>query len=105
MAVAGAAGEVAVERLIARRLGPVAPALEEGRAGARLTAARALTAGGGLLAAALARRSRLAAVAAGAALLGGSALTRLGIFAAGMASAEDPRYTVEPQRARIARSP
>jgi hypothetical protein len=102
MAVAGAAGELAVERLIERRLGTVAPALKDGRAGNRLKAARALSAGGGLLAAALARRSRSAAVVAGGALMAGSALTRLGIFAAGMASAEDPRYTVEPQRARAA---
>ena len=46
-------------------------------------------------------RSRVAAAAAGAALLAGSACTRLGIFRAGVASAEDPHYTVEPQRARL----
>jgi len=28
-------------------------------------------------------------------------LTRFGIFQAGMASADDPKYTVEPQRARL----
>jgi hypothetical protein len=36
-------------------------------------------------------------------LLAGSALTRFGLFAAGMASARDPRYTVEPQRERLER--
>jgi formate-dependent nitrite reductase membrane component NrfD len=52
----------------------------------------------------LARRNRLGAIAAGAALLTGSALTRFGIFEAGMTSARDPKYTVEPQRARSERS-
>ncbi|WP_443055405.1 hypothetical protein [Streptomyces sp. NBC_00704] len=34
------------------------------------------------------------------ALLAGFACTRFGVFAAGVASAEDPTYTVEPQRRR-----
>lgn len=34
----------------------------------------------------------------GLALLAGSACTRFGVFAAGIASAEDPKYTVVPQR-------
>jgi hypothetical protein len=63
--------------------------------------AKALTAGGVVGATLLGRRSRLAAVAAGAALVASSAFTRFGIFAAGMESAEDPRYTVEPQLARL----
>lgn len=49
----------------------------------------------------LAPRGRLAAAVSGAALLAGSALARSGLFAAGMASARDPRYTVEPQRERL----
>jgi hypothetical protein len=32
----------------------------------------------------------------------GSALTRVGVFDAGMASAKDPKYTVIPQRERMA---
>jgi hypothetical protein len=36
----------------------------------------------------------------GAALLAASALTRFGIFEAGMASARDPKYTIVPQRQR-----
>jgi hypothetical protein len=32
------------------------------------------------------------------ALLAGSACTRFGVFAAGIASAEDPKYTVVPQQ-------
>jgi hypothetical protein len=39
---------------------------------------------------------------AGGLLLAGSACTRFAIFDAGVASAEDPAYTVGPQRARLA---
>jgi hypothetical protein len=42
-------------------------------------------------------------MAGGAALLLGSALTRFGIFEAGFDSANDPRYTVKPQRERLRR--
>jgi hypothetical protein len=47
-------------------------------------------------------RNRVAAAASGVALLAASALTRFGIFEAGLASAKDPRYTIEPQKARLA---
>ncbi|MFD6552099.1 hypothetical protein [Streptomyces sp. NPDC058398] len=43
-------------------------------------------------------RSRPAAVPGGLALLTGSARTRFGAFAAGIASANDPKYTVVPLR-------
>lgn len=43
-------------------------------------------------------RSRPAAVVGGLALLAGSVCTRYGVFAAGIASAEDPKYTVVPQQ-------
>jgi hypothetical protein len=48
-------------------------------------------------------RSRGGSALAGAALLAASACTRFSVFAAGRASARDPRYTVEPQRARLGR--
>jgi hypothetical protein len=102
MAVLGAAGELVAELLMERRLGMVAEALHSGTAGRRLKTAKLLTAAGGALAATAGRRNRAAAVAGGAALLAGSALMRFGLFAAGMASAEDPKYTVVPQRARAA---
>jgi hypothetical protein len=44
-------------------------------------------------------------VLAGAALLAGSACTRFGVFYAGVASANDPRSTIRPQRARLAPQP
>jgi formate-dependent nitrite reductase membrane component NrfD len=102
MAVLGAVGELIAEHSMERRLGVVAETLREGKAGKRMKLAKALTAAGALGAATLARRDRRAAALSGAALLTGSALTRFGIFAAGMASAEDPRYTVQPQRERMA---
>ena len=46
--------------------------------------------------------NRLVAAASGLALMGASALTRFGIFEAGIESAKDPRYTVEPQKRRLA---
>jgi formate-dependent nitrite reductase membrane component NrfD len=99
----GAVAELAAEQLLERRLGMVAEALQQGAAGRRLRAAKALSAAGALGAATLAGRSRTAAALSGAALLAGSALTRFGLFAGGMASARDPRYTVEPQRERLRR--
>jgi len=39
----------------------------------------------------------------GVALLAGSALTRFGVFEAGVTSAKDPKYTVVPQRERLDR--
>ena len=95
--LAAVADSVAV-RAAERRLGMVAETYREGRAGRLLRGARVLTGGGAALAA-LGRRHRAAAVAGGLALLAGSACTRFGVFAAGLASAEDPAYTVLPQRA------
>jgi hypothetical protein len=94
--------ELAAGQLLERRLGMVAETMRTGTAGRRLKAAKALTVAGAMGAATLARRHRLGAALSGGALLAGSALTRFGIFAAGMASARDPKYTVEPQRARLA---
>jgi formate-dependent nitrite reductase membrane component NrfD len=101
MAILGAVGELAAEQLMERRLGLVAEALHEGKAGKRLKAAKALTAAGALGAATLASRSRIAAAASGVSLLAASALTRFGLFEAGMASARDPKFTVAPQRERL----
>ncbi|NJQ06405.1 NrfD/PsrC family molybdoenzyme membrane anchor subunit [Streptomyces lonarensis] len=100
-AVLGAVGEAAADHLMRRRLGSVATTLSEGRAGRLLRAARVLTAVGAALAPA-SGRFRAAGVGAGAALLAGSVCTRFGVFAAGVASAQDPAHTVGPQRARLA---
>ncbi|MFF4173310.1 NrfD/PsrC family molybdoenzyme membrane anchor subunit [Streptomyces sp. NPDC001744] len=101
-AVLAAVGEGLASRAAERGLGPVvAETWKTGRAGRLLRAARVLTAGGAAGAALFAGRSRAAALTSGLALLAGSACTRFGVFAAGIASAEDPKYTVVPQRARL----
>ena len=102
LAVIGAAGELVATEVLERRMDPtVVETLHQGRAGTFLRVSKALGAGGGL-GTLLAGRSRVVGVISGAALLASSALTRLGIFEAGLRSAEDPKYTVEPQKRRLA---
>jgi hypothetical protein len=98
---AGALLEVAATRRMRQRLGPIGEPMRQGTAGRLLRAGEMLSAAGGLLGLALGRRSRTVAALSGAALLAGSACTRFGIFQAGVASAEDPKYTVQPQRDRL----
>jgi hypothetical protein len=100
-AIGGAALELAAGTVMERSGGVVAETYHTGRAGALLTAAKALTAAGALGALA-STRNRLLGALSGAALLAGSALTRFGIFEAGRASTQDPKYTVLPQRERLA---
>ncbi|WP_240529593.1 NrfD/PsrC family molybdoenzyme membrane anchor subunit [Streptomyces mangrovisoli] len=97
-AVLATAGESVATEAAERRLGMVAETWREGRAGTLLRSARALTLAGAATAALAGGRSRPAAVLGGLALLGGSVCTRFGVFAAGIASAQDPQYTVVPQR-------
>ncbi|MFB7461142.1 NrfD/PsrC family molybdoenzyme membrane anchor subunit [Streptomyces sp. NPDC056188] len=103
MAVLAAGLEMGAFQLMKRRMGLAAEPFEQGDAGRLLRAAELLTAGGTALAAVAGRRrgSRALAVAAGLALLSGSAALRFGVFHAGVASAEDPKYTVVPQRERL----
>jgi hypothetical protein len=101
MAVAGALVDLAASRRMESRLGLVGEPLHTGHSGRLLRAAKALTVGGAVVAATAGRRSRWSAVAAGAALVAGSALTRFGIFEAGVVSTEDPKYVVQPQRERV----
>jgi DMSO reductase anchor subunit len=99
-AVLGATAELTAKRLLLRRLGDTAEPYQQGRPGTLLRAAEILTAAG-IPAAVLARRSRPLAALSGAALVASSALTRFGIFEAGLASAGDPKYTVGLQRDRV----
>ncbi|MET8158219.1 NrfD/PsrC family molybdoenzyme membrane anchor subunit [Sphaerisporangium sp. NPDC005289] len=50
-------------------------------------------------------RGRALAVVSGAALMAASVCVRFGVFSAGVASSQDPRYTVVPQRARLSTPP
>jgi Polysulphide reductase, NrfD len=99
LAVLGSAFELAARQLLERRLGDLAEPYREGKSGKVLRAAEILTAAGAA-GAALTSRSRIGSALSGTALLAASALTRYGIFEAGMASARDPKYTVVPQRER-----
>jgi formate-dependent nitrite reductase membrane component NrfD len=99
LAIIGSAVELAAKKLLERRLGSSAEPYLTGRANTVLRAGEVLTVGG-LAGAALSRRSRAGSALSGLALLAASALTRYGIFEAGMASARDPKYTVVPQRER-----
>ncbi|MFD0899106.1 NrfD/PsrC family molybdoenzyme membrane anchor subunit [Actinomadura sediminis] len=100
-AVCGAALELGAMELMQRRLGVIAEAYREGTAGRLVRAARVLTVAGAATGALLGGRNRTAAALGGAALLAASACTRFGAFHAGMRSAEDPKYTVVPQRERL----
>jgi formate-dependent nitrite reductase membrane component NrfD len=101
LAVAGAAMELTAIHRIEHGLGLVSEPYRKDKAGRLLKAARTLTVLGAA-GAVLGRRSRVVSAAAGAALLAGSLATRFGVFEAGMASARDPKYTVVPQRERLA---
>ncbi|MBP2708146.1 polysulfide reductase NrfD [Microbispora sp. RL4-1S] len=99
-AVTGAAVETAAGALMERRLGMLAEPYRTGRAGRLMRASRALTVGGGLLAA-VAGRSRTLTALSAAAITAGALCTRFGVLEAGRVSAADPKYTVVPQRDRL----
>ena len=103
MAIAGAAVEIAAAERLLDRLGMVGEPYRTGRPGRLMSVSRtatAVAAGATLL---LGRRSRLVSALAGATCVAASAMTRFGIFEAGIASAQDPKYTVVPQRERLER--
>ena len=83
------------------RLGLVRETYESGSAGQPDEGGRAAHGGWRTVGGAVRRPQPAGSRWAGAALLAGSACTRFGVFRAGLASADDPRYTVEPQRARL----
>jgi formate-dependent nitrite reductase membrane component NrfD len=97
----GAVVELAARGRMTRRLGMVAAAYQQGKAKRLLRVADALTLTGTASGLLLGHRSRRVAAVSGLALLTASACTRFGVFAAGRASARDPKYTVTPQRDRL----
>jgi formate-dependent nitrite reductase membrane component NrfD len=112
LAVLGATVELIAKRQLIRRLAgskgsgsdgagsdgvSLAEPYEAGTMGAILRVAEFLTAGA-LAGAVLGGRSRAASALAGGSLLAASAMTRFGVFEAGMASAREPKYTIVPQR-------
>ncbi|MEO3761659.1 NrfD/PsrC family molybdoenzyme membrane anchor subunit [Mycobacterium sp. B14F4] len=99
MAVLGAGLEIAASRVMERQLGVVGEAYTAGRPHRLRQLSEALTVGGAI--GAVAGRRRAVVAVSGAALLVGSALQRLGVFEAGVASTQDPKYVVVPQRERL----
>ncbi|HET8562095.1 MAG TPA: NrfD/PsrC family molybdoenzyme membrane anchor subunit [Marmoricola sp.] len=101
MAIGGAAMEIASAEMLQRRLGLVAEPYQQGRPGKLMKAARTMTATAALVSL-VGGRNRAVSAAAGATYVAASLMTRFGIFEAGKASARDPKYTVTPQRERLA---
>ena len=99
LAMLGAAVELIAKRQLLNRLGDLAEPYETGTAGAILRLAEFLTVGA-LAGAVLGRTNRAVSALSGASLVAASAMTRFGIFEAGLASARDPKYTIVPQRRR-----
>jgi formate-dependent nitrite reductase membrane component NrfD len=117
LAILGATVELVAKRQMISRLAAtpgqsLAEPYETGTPGKVLRTAEVLTAvglAGAVLSSALLHRAsrspavrggRSLAILSGTALVTASALTRYGIFKAGLASARDPKYIVRPQRAR-----
>lgn len=102
LAATGMILEFASLELMTRRLGPlVGEPYTMGRAGTLKYIARAASIAS-LAALARARNDRVFAAASGILGLAGAACERFSIFEAGKASANDPKYTVDPQRKRLA---
>ncbi|HUO41232.1 MAG TPA: NrfD/PsrC family molybdoenzyme membrane anchor subunit [Mycobacterium sp.] len=102
LAVVGVVGDLAAMKLMERRMDPVAAEpLHHGRSGQMLWWSERLVIAGGL-GALLGGRRRAVGTVSGLALMTASVLTRFGVFEAGLESARDPRYTIEPQKRRLA---
>jgi hypothetical protein len=103
LAVLGAVGALGSNEVMQRRLGFVGEVYEQGDAGRYGRISKGLTATGAALLAVKGRRSRAAAITGSALVLAGELALRWSVFKAGFQSARDPRYTVIPQRERLAR--
>jgi hypothetical protein len=102
LAMIGGALELYATRRVEKSKGLLSEPYQQGRAGRLLRTARVLTVAG-IAGAVLGRRSRAVSALSGLSLLTAAVATRFGIFDGGVASAKDPRYTVLPQRERLAR--
>jgi formate-dependent nitrite reductase membrane component NrfD len=105
LAIGGAVAESISTVMMKKRLGELGEPYSTGAAGKLARAAQALTVGGAALVALGARRSRRTVIAGAGMLLAGSLCERWMVFRAGFQSAEDPKYTVGPQRERMGSDP
>jgi hypothetical protein len=102
LAVGAALAGETIAVTMERRLGFVGEPYRQGDTGRLSRASRAGALGGAVLLAASGRRSRAAATLGSLLLLGGEVGRRFTVFRAGFDSARDPRYTVQPQKERLA---
>jgi Polysulphide reductase, NrfD len=104
MAVAGALLELIASRAMLKRLGQlVGEPYRQGAAGRFAKLSTRCTAGGAALVA-LTGRKRFGSLVGGGLLFAGSLFQRFAVYRAGSQSARDPKYTVLPQRERVART-
>ena len=108
LALLGQVIEMTAFERMTHRIGMVAEPYHTGRAGTFVRIGQVLGALGatgaalsGIPALPAGRPRRVLAALSGAALMGASLATRWGVFHAGLASAQDPKYTVIPQRRRL----
>lgn len=101
LAIGGVLVENAAMLAMEKRLGFIGEPYRRGLPGSLTRAAKAATTVGAALLWKGGRR-RSTAVAGSALVLGGELLLRWAVFEAGFESARDPRYTVIPQRQRVA---
>ncbi|MEO8814268.1 MAG: NrfD/PsrC family molybdoenzyme membrane anchor subunit [Mycobacterium sp.] len=102
LALLGVLADLVATRVMTGRMDPIAAEpLHRGGPGQMLRCSErlAVVGGAGTL---LGGRHRGIAALSGVALLAASALTRFAVFEAGIESAKDPRYTIEPQKRRLA---
>jgi hypothetical protein len=103
LAVGAAVAELGIARRMETQLGPfLAEPYKQGPAGVLTRASKSLVAVGAGILALRGKQSRRAAVAGSSVLLAGELMLRFAVWQAGKQSARDPKYTVEPQRARVA---
>ncbi len=102
LAIAGVLAEGALMQTMERRLGMVGEVYKQGQAGTFARAAKGLATAGAVVLATKGRKSRSAAMLGGALVCAGEVCLRWSVYKAGFQSARDPKYTVEPQRRRLA---
>jgi polysulfide reductase-like protein len=103
LAVGGAVASVGAAFAMEKSLGELGEPYHKGVSGKLSRLAGALSLAGAAVVAKGAKGSRQAALAGGALVTAGVIAERWAVFRAGFQSAADPKYTVGPQRARIAR--
>ncbi len=99
-ALAGVCAELIAAQIMEQRAGLVSETYLTGKSGALLKASKALAVLGAA-GAVFGGRNALVRRFSGAAFMAASVATRFGIFQAGVDSADNPKYTVVPQRERL----